>query len=1170
MTTSVSHFWGDTSADSVANPQTGGSGTPGGEDQAQVDAVLVTHNGARWLPRTLASLAKMTRKPDSLWAVDTGSQDNSVALVESSGLVNQIVGLDARTGFGSAVAAGVEQSVRVDADQEILDLTDSKVDLTDSKVTAGLESETADAAAPDSPSLASQLDVVDLSDGADSQDGVASVASQAPQDGVVGQQNWIWILHDDCEVAPDALTQLLSVAQANPEAWVVGPKLHKWRNTGVVAELGFSYTSTGRRITGIESKELDQGQYDHRSKVFAVDSCGMLVRRDVWEQLGGFTKAQPLFGDDADFCYRVQRAGGLVLVAPKAVVNHRAAGASGRRAGLAIRGNADRAQRRSANLNSLAQAPLWRLPFTGLRVMLAGAFGAFLAMFGLASGSVWDRLVAGFAPVLQVRMLWRIRRGTAKTKAVPRREVRRRRKALSRNGSYWQEAVPRFLDHGSNNSMQSIRRRGRVAGNWLAAVALPLFLVSMFATRELWFGSGQIHGGALLPTPSSAGGLFASFTAAWHDVGLGSDVASPPFLAFLAGVALVFLGSATAAVQIMMLLAPVLAGTSAFWALRGFVSGFPRVAAALAYGLLPATVAAVGSGRLATVALAILLPLVLRGIVGLVGLVPDKLKFPTWPRTILVSLGMAILLAFSPPSGIALLALAFAWILVTPGRRTTLPRWAFVAVFPLVLLWPWSPYLLTNPGLLFLDVGVNNAALAADPSQAWQLAFLAPGGPAAPSFWYGGLLLALGLLATLTRGVSKVAAFAWSGIAVGLGLGVWQLMFAMPVPWNRAGVAAWPGSATILIGIGLILLVVAAANRPQPRVEEDAASPVDPDPTRFRRSVGVAGPSLMLASALLVAGWWMLEQDQIIEKSDPVAVSPFVLRETLSEQAPRVLLVSGAGRDQYEYLIFSGNGPSLGDSEVAPDFATTTAINDAISRLTSGDVGEADLAILGNAAIKYVQTTVATDRGLSRQLDAVPGLTRVSTANGLSLWEISGWLPRARALGPDGAASVPVTFTAAGAAVVDTVIDGETQLNEVTIAATPDPIWQGQAGETELVADDGGTLQRFTAPQDISGPATLSVAPDATARQLSLLVPVAGLVLVALAALVAARRAIRRSEDPKQIDLRKRRADSPTSDVGQGEPDPETMSDSGQGEPDPETMSDSGQVEPDPETRGAR
>ena len=43
--------------------------------------------------------------------------------------------------------------------------------------------------------------------------------------------------------------------------------------------------------------------------VLAVSSAGMLIRRDVWDQVGGFDANLPLFRDDIDFCWRVHAAG---------------------------------------------------------------------------------------------------------------------------------------------------------------------------------------------------------------------------------------------------------------------------------------------------------------------------------------------------------------------------------------------------------------------------------------------------------------------------------------------------------------------------------------------------------------------------------------------------------------------------------------------------------------------------------------------------------------------------------------------------------------------------------------------------------------------------------------------------------------------------------------------
>jgi len=59
----------------------------------------------------------------------------------------------------------------------------------------------------------------------------------------------------------------------------------------------------------------------------------MLVRRDVWEQVGGFDPAMGLFMDDVDFCWRVHAAGYRVRVITDAIVYHAQAATKHRRRG---------------------------------------------------------------------------------------------------------------------------------------------------------------------------------------------------------------------------------------------------------------------------------------------------------------------------------------------------------------------------------------------------------------------------------------------------------------------------------------------------------------------------------------------------------------------------------------------------------------------------------------------------------------------------------------------------------------------------------------------------------------------------------------------------------------------------------------------------------------------
>src|SRR6516164_8080025 len=142
---------------------------------------------------------------------------------------------------------------------------------------------------------------------------------------------WIWLLHDDSEPAPDALEQLLAGAREAPAAAVFGPKVRDWSDRDVLLEAGLSIDRAGRRVTGLEPREADQGQHDGDRDVLAVSSAGMLARRDVWDHVGGFDPSMRLFREDTDFCWRAQAAGYRVRVITNAVVYHVEASARNRR-----------------------------------------------------------------------------------------------------------------------------------------------------------------------------------------------------------------------------------------------------------------------------------------------------------------------------------------------------------------------------------------------------------------------------------------------------------------------------------------------------------------------------------------------------------------------------------------------------------------------------------------------------------------------------------------------------------------------------------------------------------------------------------------------------------------------------------------------------------------------
>lgn len=82
----------------------------------KVTAVLVSHNGARWLPAVLGGLAASTRKVDALVAVDTGSHDDSVDLIERA-TGAPVLRLDPRTPYAESVRAALIAAAPAEPDE---------------------------------------------------------------------------------------------------------------------------------------------------------------------------------------------------------------------------------------------------------------------------------------------------------------------------------------------------------------------------------------------------------------------------------------------------------------------------------------------------------------------------------------------------------------------------------------------------------------------------------------------------------------------------------------------------------------------------------------------------------------------------------------------------------------------------------------------------------------------------------------------------------------------------------------------------------------------------------------------------------------------------------------------------------------------------------------------
>ena len=158
--------------------------------------------------------------------------------------------------------------------------------------------------------------------------------------------------------------------------------------------------------------------------MLAVGTAGMLVRRDVWDRLGGLDPSLPLFRDDIDFGWRAQLAGHRVVVVPDAKVADAQASSRGARSVDAVRGAPRRVDRTHGLQVAMNGAPAHRRA----RSCCSGSpSAACCARLGLliakAPRRAYDELVSSWAAVLTPWRVLASRWRARGTREVPRRDI---------------------------------------------------------------------------------------------------------------------------------------------------------------------------------------------------------------------------------------------------------------------------------------------------------------------------------------------------------------------------------------------------------------------------------------------------------------------------------------------------------------------------------------------------------------------------------------------------------------------------------------------------------------------------------------------------------------------------------------------------------------------------
>lgn len=131
------------------------------------------------------------------------------------------------------------------------------------------------------------------------------------------------ILNNDTVIDPEALSELVNAAELDERIGFVSGKVYCHSRPNVLQTAG-RYNHPILLAGGhVGRGEADSGQFDKIRDYDFIDDVFLLVRRKVYEAVGGYDPLFFLYYEETDWCARVRRAGFRIVYTPAAKIWHK-------------------------------------------------------------------------------------------------------------------------------------------------------------------------------------------------------------------------------------------------------------------------------------------------------------------------------------------------------------------------------------------------------------------------------------------------------------------------------------------------------------------------------------------------------------------------------------------------------------------------------------------------------------------------------------------------------------------------------------------------------------------------------------------------------------------------------------------------------------------------------
>ncbi len=149
---------------------------------------------------------------------------------------------------------------------------------------------------------------------------------------------YILLLNPDTEVTPNSIQTLLKTAKSSKTTGIVGAKLLNTDGTFQTSSVLAYPTALNQALDSnfIKNhlpilnlwKTREAYTTNSVSQVEAISGACMLMRKDTFKAIGGFTQDYFMYSEDVDLCYKTKSYGLDILYNPNSIIVHHGGGSS--------------------------------------------------------------------------------------------------------------------------------------------------------------------------------------------------------------------------------------------------------------------------------------------------------------------------------------------------------------------------------------------------------------------------------------------------------------------------------------------------------------------------------------------------------------------------------------------------------------------------------------------------------------------------------------------------------------------------------------------------------------------------------------------------------------------------------------------------------------------------